>query len=171
MNSHVKKNIIKAGFVIELILIGILCCSCQEAEQGPLVDERMVHSELLNTLNDIAIENAIVKQRTLYPYHFVEDSEQLNELGQRDLSILAKHLKDYPGIINIRKDNAGDSLYDARIANISDQLQQAGVDLSQIKITDGMSGGRGMASSDVLQIKEADQEARSDRRTQSFESD
>jgi hypothetical protein len=43
---------------------------------------------------DTQTENAVISQRTLYPYHFSPDSPKLAKIGDRDLGILARHFKE-----------------------------------------------------------------------------
>jgi hypothetical protein len=153
----------KTAFVIELALLCVFFCGCNDTPKQT-VNEGQMNAGLINAYNDTAMENAIIAQHSLYPYHFVNNSEQLNELGRRDLSILAKHFKDNPGELDINRDGISESLYKARLAYVAGQLKKDGVDISKLAISDGLPGGSGMASSDVLQIKEADQKARNDRR-------
>ena len=164
MTSWRRNRISEALFVTDLTLGCVLFCGCEQTVQSEPLDEGLVNAQLINTLNDVAMENAIIAQHTLYPYHFVKDSEKLNKLGQRDLSILAKRLTNKDGQLNIRRDGISKSLYQARLAYVAGQLQQAGIDPARVNLSDGMPGGRGMPSSDVVQIRQADQEARKDRR-------
>ena len=164
MTSGKKESIMKTSLVIELVLGCLLFWGCNEAVQKDPAGESLINAGLINTMNDMALENAIIAQRTLYPYHFVENSEQLNELGQRDLSVLAEHLKKNPGPLNVCNDGIPESLYQARLAYVADKLKQTGIDPNQITVSDGMPGGRGMTCSEVLQIKEANQKARNERR-------
>ena len=151
--------------IAELLLICVLICGCQESTQPEPIDKSAVNSELINTFNDISMKNAIVAQHTLYPYHFIQNSGQLNELGQRDLSILAAHFKDYPGQLNIRRGSTEKDLYQARVSYVLEQLTQAGVDSKRVSVADGMPGGRGMSSEQVIAILESDEKARFSRRS------
>ena len=73
----VKRNgIMKTSLVIELVLMSFLIWSCEETMQREPVNKSLVNTELINTLNDMAMENAIVSQHTLYPYHFIKNSER-----------------------------------------------------------------------------------------------
>lgn len=110
---------------------------------------RKLDRELVNVLNDIGLENAIVTQHTLYPYHFIQNSDQLNDLGQRDLAVLAKHFRKYPGPLSIRRGDTSAELYDARVAQAMEKLRQAGVRTDLVQVSDGMPGGTGMASEHV----------------------
>jgi outer membrane protein OmpA-like peptidoglycan-associated protein len=47
-------------------------------------------------LTDESVANAVITQRTVFPYHFVSGTTALTELGIRDLQILAAHFKKYP---------------------------------------------------------------------------
>ena len=164
MTSSKNNCIIKQAFVIELVLLCILLCSCGKTTHSERINESKMNAGLITAFNDTAMENALIAQHTLYSYHFVNNSAQLNELGRRDLSILAKHFKDYPGELNVSRDGASEILYQERITYVIGQLKKDGIDLSKLVISDGMPGGSGMPASDVLQIKEADQKAREARR-------
>jgi hypothetical protein len=148
----------------ELVVLCVLLCGCNGNARREPVDEGKMNAAPINAFNDTAMENAIIAQHTLYPYHFVNDSDQLNDLGKRDLSILARHFKENPGQLNINSADAGDNLYKARLAYVTAQLKKDGVNLSKLVISDGMPGGSGMSSSDVAQIKEADRKVRNERR-------
>lgn len=153
----------KTAFVIELALLCAFLSSCSNTQKAPVNEGRM-NAGLITAYNDTAMENAIIVQHSLYPYHFVNNSEQLNELGRRDLSILSKHFKEYPGQLNVGRDGTSETLYKARVAYVAGQLKKDGVDISKMAISSGLPGGSGMASSDVVQIKEADQKVRNERR-------
>jgi hypothetical protein len=156
----------KTVFVIELALLCVFVCGCNNTHKNP-VDEGRMNAGLITAYNDTAMENAIIAQHSLYSYHFVNNSDQLNELGRRDLSILAKHFKEYPGQLDISRDGTSKGLYQARVAYVSGQHNKDGVDISKLTISDGLPGGSGMASSEVVQIKEADQKARNERQKRS----
>ena len=101
----------------------------------------------------MAIENAIITQHTLYPYHFIQNGEELNDLGFRDFGILAGHFLENPGAMNIRQDRSvTDELYERRIEYVNEMLVEAGVDNDRIEIEDGMPGGSGATSERVLFI-------------------
>ncbi len=61
-----------------------------------------------------SIDRAIVAQRTLYPYHFVTDAAELNDLGRRDLRALAKHYREHTGELALWRGGASETLYEAR---------------------------------------------------------
>lgn len=134
-------------------LLCLLTLGCeQNAKQSP--DQHLVNRQLINSYNNTAIENAIISQHTLFPYHFVQNSAELNELGQRDLAVLAGHFMKQPGILNIRRLDATPELYEARVNAVRERLQQAGINVERMSISDGMPGGSGMASERVLTILE-----------------
>jgi len=135
------------------IMFCVIVIGCQENMQENS-NNRLVNSQLVNTYNDIAIQNAIVSQHTLFPYHFVENGAELNELGQKDLAALTSHFIKHPGHLNIRKHNTPGDLYNARVNRVRERLQQAGIALERITVTDGMTGGSGMTSERVLVILE-----------------
>jgi hypothetical protein len=140
--------------VVVTLLIGVLLAGCDESTtKGP--DERVVNTRLMNSYNDTAIQNAIVSQHTLFAYHFVQDGPELNELGERDLAILTQHFVRNGGYLNIRRHEASAELYQARVNTVRDRLQEAGIDMERVRVSEGMPGGSGMASERVLVILES----------------
>ena len=151
----IKKNVsMKIGVVIEMLFCCILFCGCYETVKERDPDKSLINAELVNALNDTAMRNAIISQHTIFPYHFAENSDKLNELGGRDLSVLAGHFKDNPGPLNIRRNNTTEELYQARVNFVLKRLKEAGVETS-ISVSDGMPGGDGMPSEKVLNIMES----------------
>ena len=131
----------------------ILAVGCQESmETSQDQDRHFVNSRLIGYYNDTAIENAIVSQHTLYPYHFVTNGAELNELGRRDLAVLTKSFMQHAGNLNIRRHNTPADLYMARVNSTLDLLQEAGIQMDRMSISDDMPGGSGMASERVLII-------------------
>ena len=141
----------KLRMITMIVLFCILTVGCQEdMEEGP--NKRLINSQLVNSYNDIAIQNAIVSQHTLFPYHFINNGAEFNELGQRDLAALTSHFIKHPGHLNIRRHNTTADLYDARVNMVHKRLQEAGIDMERISISDDMPGGSGVASERVLII-------------------
>jgi hypothetical protein len=137
--------------VLAVCLVCSLGGGCQEnlhESQG----DRNLDVELVNTLNDLGVENAVVAQHTLYPYHFAANGEELNELGHRDLAVLARHFAKHEGTLNVRRGETAPELYEARLTYIIEELKNAGVDTGRMVIADGMPGGPGMPSERVVTI-------------------
>ncbi|UCD49273.1 MAG: hypothetical protein JSW27_17290 [Phycisphaerales bacterium] len=153
--------------VLAVCLVCGLSVGCQENLHESQSD-RNLDVELVNTLNNLGVENAIVAQHTLYPYHFVLDAEELNELGRRDLSVLARHFREHEGTLNVRRGKTSPELYEARLTYVIEELTEAGVDTDRMVVADGMPGGDGMASERVVTIMEKSVAARSSGETASY---
>jgi hypothetical protein len=139
-------------------LLCIVLIGCEEtAERTP--DQSLINTKLVDSLNNLAIENAIVAQHTLFPYHFVRNGPELNELGQRDLAVLANHFLENAGPLNVRKGDTVAELYEARVSHVLDGLKEAGIELERIAVADGMPGGPGMPSEKVVTILESAEKA------------
>jgi hypothetical protein len=165
MTSSRTNLLVKVCLGVNLLTACVVLCGCEEGPKPKPIDKSAVNAELINTFNDVSMRNAIISQHTLYPYHFVQNADQLNELGKRDLSILAGHFKDYPGQLNVRREGASDELYKARVSYVADELAKSGVGADRVSISDGMPGGSGMASEQVVNILESDEKARSSERS------
>ena len=134
-----------------VITMGFCCmlfAGCSEMEQNQ--NRHLINSGLINTYKDTSVQNAIISQHTLYPYHFVNNSAELNELGLRDIAVLSAHFDRNPGQLNIRHGNVSTDLYVDRIDFVLDKLKKAGINTRKIDITDGMPGGSGMTSDAVI---------------------
>ena len=116
-------------------------------DEGTRVDQRVVTS-----VQDAAVANAILAQHTLYSYHFVANSKDLNELGERDLAVLADFYKANPGNLNIRRGDVPAAIYDARVHAVQDALARDGVEVARVKIAAQLPPGPEMASEDVIHI-------------------
>jgi hypothetical protein len=124
--------------VTGLVLLSILVSGCQEENVNKAPDERVMNTKLMEIYSNSSIQNAIISEHTLYPYHFVKDGADLNELGRRDLAVLARHFAKNGGPLNIRRLNAPDELYEARVGVVYAALQDAGIDMARIDTSDGM---------------------------------
>ncbi|OHB60474.1 MAG: hypothetical protein A2Y12_15355 [Planctomycetes bacterium GWF2_42_9] len=158
------KKVTRTADSILIILLCFVLSGCNEEAKRRSSIESQVNVKQVELLNDIAMENAIITQRTLYPYHFIEGSEQLNELGRRDLSVLIGHFKKYPGQLNLRDDGTSAAIYETRVAYITKEIENAGVDMSKVSIANDMPGGSAMPSDDVVQIQDADRKVRYEER-------
>jgi len=133
---------------------------CQSAENGPQATRHAVNTMFANSYTDAAIKNAILAAHTMYPYHFVPNSQDLNELGISDLGVLAEHYREHPGGLNVYQGGTPKALYQARVRSIMEGLAQMGVDRGRIRISDGLAGGDGMPSEQVVTIMEGGNDAK-----------
>ena len=104
-----------------------------------------------------AVDNAVIREHTIYPYQFVEGRAELNELGRRDVNVLAEHYGGQGGTLNVRRGDAAQELYMGRCKAVMEALAVAGVDQKRILLADGLPGGDGMSSRQVLIILESEQ--------------
>jgi hypothetical protein len=145
-------------FTLSLAAVAVIACGCQRHPPGPQ-QHADVNVALVRALNQSAVDEAIIVQHTIYPYHFVRHSAQLNRLGERDLGILLNHYLSFPSPeqpLNIRRGPEPEPLYAARVETILTAVTAAGVDADRIDVRDGLPGGAGMASDRVILIHAAD---------------
>ena len=147
---------LKEIFAVSVVCMTVFCgCQEQQADTNTL-DESEVNRKIVDTYSDLAIQNAIIAQHTLYPYHFVNNGAQLNGLGQRDLSVLVQHFQDNPGQLILQQGGTESLLYQSRAQTVHKQLLQGGIPDGKIRITDGMPGGNGIASNSIIEILETE---------------
>lgn len=136
----------------------LLLCALGPVGCHPPVKSGTVDKWLAVAVQDAAVRNGILAQQTVYPYHFVEDSGELNALGMTDLRVLADHYRLYPGELGVRRGGARAEVYEARLRAVRDALADGGVDTSRMKLGDFLQGGEGMASERVIRVLEASYE-------------
>lgn len=155
----------------KVAMIGLSCLllvGCSETmQEAP--DKGWINAELVTSLHDIQTKNAVMRQHVLFPYHFIDNGAELNELGQRDLAILAEHFVEHPGLLTLRQSDTPPNLYASRVHMIVHKLREAGIDTERIQVSDGMPGGRGMASDRVLTILENESQTAATMRPSSTE--
>lgn len=108
---------------------------------------------MTRTLHNEAGENAIITQRTLYPYHFFTNSDSLTPLGRKTLEVLSGHYRRHPGPLNVRKGDASVALYQSRVETVKATLEERGVDTSLVPIRDATPSGDGMWSEEVIAVR------------------
>jgi hypothetical protein len=118
------------------------------------VSDREMNAAMVHGYAMTHIDAAVIREQMLYPYHFVVNGASLNELGQRDMDLLARHYMNNPGHLGLRRGEESKDTYDARVQAVLDSLKVAGVRMDRVKITDGMPGGDGISSDRVVLILE-----------------
>ena len=73
------------------------CQSKSAQSSSPTVVQHDMLSQIdrwtVTVPNDQAVEAAVVTQRVLYDYHFVNGTDRLTQTGMRDLDILPRHFR------------------------------------------------------------------------------
>jgi hypothetical protein len=151
-----------ANSLISLALVmGAAACSTVGLPygNGPLQapEERTAANRaMVQSYQQEQIANAIIAQRTIFSYHFMAHTAQLNDLGRRDLGILADHYrvatKDAAGYLSLRQQDASDELYQARVNTVVTYLADRNVDTARVELGDTLAGGQGLASERVVRI-------------------
>jgi hypothetical protein len=137
---------------LTLVAAALAACLLSACQEHPSPYASDLDARLVKEIESPEITGAIITEHTLYPYHFIADSATLNELGERDLRVLAEHFRGKSGDLNVRRGAASKELYTARIAGVLNQLRTHGVAVNRIKVADGLPGGEGMTSEQVVKI-------------------
>ncbi len=117
----------------------------------------VLNAALVDALQRTSIENAIIRQQAMYPYHFVVGSASLNQLGLRDLLVLAGHYQDNPGELYVSAGDASDELYAGRLQSIHELFAQQGIEPGRVQLSaDAMPGGSGVGSGRLIEILSAE---------------
>lgn len=138
-------NSSKWAVLIGMILLPAGCSDWHKPEIARN-DRRLVAS-----LTDEQAVMAVQRQRTVYPYHFIAGTAELNDLGRRDLMILADFERDHPGVVHVCRDREAPGLYAARLKSIREFLSGEGVPVGRVMFDDAWPGGDGERADAVAQ--------------------
>ncbi len=89
-----KSLVITTQLCLALVLAGCTTTIGSEYVYQDVEERRAANEEMIRAYQNDQIANGVVRQKTIYAYHFVPDAPSLTELGVHDLSILAAHYKD-----------------------------------------------------------------------------
>lgn len=141
--------------VLAIALTALLAgCVAWEREAAEMRADNIARMD--SYMEEAAI-NAVLAERTLYPYHFYHGTPQLTELGVRHLTILAAYYSDHPGPLIIRQRDASDELYARRVEEVRGRLGDWGIALEEVLIEDAYPRGPGIASQRVYHMLESDE--------------
>ena len=134
----------KTSRILSAALLAVLAgCSGPEKSTGLHAGDMLLGASL---------ERAIIAQATLFPYHFEVDGKELNELGRRDVAVLADHLRDHAGVVSVRRGDSTPALHESRLGAVMAALEAAGVAHAQITLRDGLARGEGLSSVRVVEV-------------------
>ena len=134
-----------------LTLGAAACSSTSYSQGGPTGIRNMWAGE---HIRNAALRQAVLSQSTLYPYHFVVGAAELNELGWRDMEILAAHFALHGGQLSLRRGDTGEELYEERLKAVETSLAAAGVEPGRVRVHGGLPGGDGTTAERVLEVLE-----------------
>ena len=140
------------SLIVLILTAATLTLTACNKPQWPEPRRTTMNAWSVNEYQRASIEAGIVSQHTLYPHHFVANGADLNELGMRDLCVLADHYKDNPGSLNVRRKGAPAELYEQRLATVSAMLAERGVDTGRVRMSNALPGGDGISSERALVI-------------------
>src|ERR1044071_5771977 len=96
--------------LVSLLIIPLAAACAHQSEQqrrgihsAGAPEQEAIDAALVHAVSDTAINNAIITQHTLFPYHFVSGTAELNELGQRELAVLCDHYRANGGAATVRE--------------------------------------------------------------------
>ncbi len=88
-------------------------------------------------------------QHAVLPYHFLANSDQLNDLGRQDLQAIARQFRQAPGPLTVRRGPEPARLYERRKTAVLAFLSEQGVKTASVSIDNDALDGDGMSSEQV----------------------
>ncbi len=145
----------KSGIAVLILLAAASGPGCSAPPATTADEPELLPGTMVASYRVEAIDNAIIREHTIYPHRFVPGTAQLDPLGQRDIEVLAAHYARHAGTLSIPRGDASPQLYTARYDAVLKALAKAGVASSRVMVSDGLPGGSGLGARWVLIILEA----------------
>jgi hypothetical protein len=152
--TTIRKQMFRAASVAALVVIAAGCAHKRPAQKTQAARARQAEvtdMQIVDAVRNSGVKAAIISQHSIFPYHFVRDGETLNDLGKRDLAVLAAHLRAHPGELNMPRGATNADRYADRKMRVMEALSAQGVNANQVHIVDTFaSGGESAPSEDVV---------------------
>ena len=100
-----------------------------------------------------SVEAAVIRQATLFEYHFNTGLSTLTPIGRRDALILARHFRGEDWVLSVRQGAADDLLYRDRVLQVESLVEGVSGGAGVVTIVDGLPGGGGLASDEARRIR------------------
>jgi hypothetical protein len=158
--SHSMPRCIRpiAALAVPAAVLAAACTPEPPAEADRVrIDDRLLEPadrQFATQPFDDQVRAGVVRQRTIFDYQFVPGSASLNTLGSRDLGYLADAMRVDGGTIAVRRGQADDRLYAARLDAVRRALTRRGIGQDRVALSDGLAGGAGVESGEALVIRE-----------------
>ena len=138
--------------VLAALTLTAVLAGCDHKD--PYVNEnaRLMDQAMMDTVRMQPIDQAVIAQRTLYPYHFVAGNDTLEGIGRHDLRIIVDHYRDQGVPLNVNRGEASEQIYDARVRTVAKFIADCGVPDNRIQIVQGRPGGPGLPGAWVVKI-------------------
>jgi hypothetical protein len=150
MLSKLKRCVVLAPAALLPLITG---CETPPDEHSPLLHTPL-NKEALHTFYEPSIQHAVAYNMAMSDGHFQPHTVKLNGLGMHHLDRIGANLEQYGGTVRYETRITDEDLVTARLATVQNYLIDTGLDMTDVKIVKGLSGGRGILSVDALEARE-----------------
>ncbi len=152
------------ALVASLVLLLAACSNTatdQSTDALPFDDELAseVDRLLVVEIQDRQRASAVVTARSVSVHQFRPNSSVLTSVGRQNVQSLAPLFDERPCNIVVRRGDASDELYAARVETIRLALIEVGVPTDRILLADGVTSGDGISSNRARLILQRESEA------------
>ncbi len=103
---------------------------------------------------DQMADNGMIHNMSVVDFHFVPHTAELSGTGVTRLDRLAPYLETYGGTVRYETYLGDEALVGKRMLHVREYLALAGCDMQRVKVERLISGGRKMAATEAIDIKE-----------------
>ena len=132
------------SLVIIATVTALAACAARKDPRVSTPDLKQGNEWLVRDYFNQQADNGLLADRTIRENHFLANSSEFSDLGVRDMAVFARHYRQDPGHLNIRRGGATDELYSARVTAVREYLEDRGVALDRVTVSDGPPTGDGM---------------------------
>jgi hypothetical protein len=149
-----RNVLVMLGMVLAAMSAG--CRSHHKDADMDLHAQGIEEEKALRKNLDGMVDSALLQNMAIADIHFVPHTDELNSLGVKKLTQMARLVETYGGTIHYETQLRDPDLVNRRMVHARDYLTTTGIDISRLQINSGASRGRGMLASDAIAILRAE---------------
>lgn len=151
MEQFVTSKVLCGAVCLGLLISGPTNLGCAGKKKNkaipvPEADRAEINKDIVETSYNAQINNGIRRDRTIYPYHFISNEADLNDLGRDQIDALTSDIVKRPIRVNVPRFENDEELHEARVAVVRNRLVENGITEDRINIHDELSGGPGQVT-------------------------
>jgi hypothetical protein len=141
---------LRAALMATAAALCLTACASAPDEADAVADPFAPQPERVLRLLDEQARRGVARERALYPHHFAPEAAELTDLGKATVAAIAEQLPAQGGSIRVSTGAATPELAAARVQSVAQRLQELGVPADRVVVANGLPGGQGGATIDVL---------------------
>ncbi len=137
------------------LLVAVAGCNHKVKTTTQIQHEKMDEAKAAHGSHlDQMVDNGMMQNMSVADIHFVAHTAELSGTGVTRLDRMAPYLETYGGTVRYETYLGDEALVVKRMVHVREYLALVGCDMERVAVKHMISGGRKMAATDAIEIKE-----------------